>query len=213
MRFYVYCIVAMLAVFIGAGAGAVETPDAALANIQRAIDGNDQVLLEKYIDLRGIIARGVDTFIVDFAAHPPSGEGDPLLEMLSGGLSAPSQSAANQSMKMLLIEETHKFVIRGVASGDFSGRPSTQAVLPDGGILSVLFADASTARKELRSVRVQPPQGDRTTASAKMFDHGSERSYPVQLSLKRQPEGYWKVTEVNNMAELIRIVRKEADAR
>lgn len=213
MRFCVYLIVMMLALFSTAQAGAVETPATALTNIQRAIDGNDQVLLEKYIDLRGIITRGVDVFVADFAAHPPSGEGDPLLEMLSGGLSDKSGTAANQSMKIMLIEETRKFVIRGVASGDFSGRPSTQVNLPDGGLLSVLFADASTARKELRAVRVQPPQGEMTTASAKMYDHGSERSYPVQLELKRQPQGYWKVTEVSNISELIRIVRKEAEAR
>ena len=65
-----------------APAWAVEPPDASLANIQRAVDGNDHALLEKYIDLRGIIARGVDQFVADYAANPPGGEGDPLMEML-----------------------------------------------------------------------------------------------------------------------------------
>jgi hypothetical protein len=212
MRRSAYFIL-VLALFVTVRAGAVETPDAALANVQRAIDGNDHALLEKYVDLRGIIARGVDVFIKDYAAYPPGGEGDPMLDMLSGGLSAQSGTAADQSMKLMLIEETRKFVIRGVASGDFSGRSSQRQDLPEGGIFSVLFADVSTARKELRGVRVQPPKGDLASASATMFDHGSKRGYPVQLGLKRQPEGYWKVTDVTNMAELIRIVRKEAEAR
>ena len=77
----------------------------------------------------------------------------------------------------------------------------------------MLFADVSTARKELRGVQVQPPKGDLASASATMFDHGSKRGYPVKLGLKRQAEGHWKVTDVTNMAELIRIVRKEAEAR
>jgi len=207
-----YFIVMVIVLWAGL-AWAVEPPAATLAHIQRAIDSNDHVLLEKYIDLRAIIARGVDQFVADYAANPPGGEGDPLMEMLSGGLSRESGSAAAQSMKMMLVEETRKFVIRGVASGDFSGSPAQAAALPDGGLFAVLFADASTARKELRGVRVNPGKGDTATAQATLYDHGSERNYPVQLGLKLQPEGYWKVTDVKNMADLIRRVRKEAEER
>lgn len=198
---------------LGLSAVAAETPDAALAGIQRAIDRNDSALLEKYLDVRGVIKKGVDIFITDFAKRPPSGEGDPLLEMLSGGLAAESGQAADNPMKLLLVEETRKFVVWGVASGNFSGHPSTRQVLPDGGILSSLFADASVARKELRAVRCAAPKGDLATATAKLYDHGSERSYPVQVKLKRQPEGHWKVMEVSNISDLITTVRKEAEAR
>lgn len=203
----------LVCALLAAGAGATETPSASLANVQRAIDGNDHALLEKYVDVRGIIARGVDQFVADYAAHPAGGGGDPMLDMLSGGLADQSGTPAGQSMKLMLVEETRKFVIRGVASGDFSGRPSGRQDLPEGGILSVLFADASTARKELRGVRVEPPKGDRATASATVFDHGSGRGYPVRLGLRKQAEGYWKVMDVANMAELIRMVRREAEAR
>jgi len=212
MKWFTYFLMT-LAVLSAAGAGAAETPAAALAGIQKAIDANDQAALEKYVDLRGIISRGVDQFVADYAAHPPGGEGDPMLDMLAGGLAAESGVAADRSMKLMLVEETRKFVIRGVASGDFSGRPSQRQDLPEGGIFSVLFADASTARKELRDVRVQSVKGDRATATARVFDHGSKRGYPVQLALGRKPQGYWQVTDVTNMTELIRIVRKEAEAR
>ncbi len=190
-----------------------ETPDAALAGIQRAIDSKDSALLERYIDVRGVITKGVDAFIADFAKHPPSGEGDPLLEMLSGGLAAQSGQAAPNPMKLMLIEETRKFVFWGVESGNFAGQPASRQRVQDGGLLSMLFVDASSARKELRGVRCAAPKGDLATATAKLYDHGSERSYPVQVSLKRQPEGYWKVTEVSNIRELITTVRKEAEAR
>ncbi|PKN41750.1 MAG: hypothetical protein CVU60_10205 [Deltaproteobacteria bacterium HGW-Deltaproteobacteria-18] len=207
------CYIIMILVFWAGSALAAEPLGTSLANIQRAIDRNDHVLLEKYVDLRGIITRGVDRFVADYAANPPGGEGDPLMEMLSGGLSREADSAAAVSMKMMLVEETRKFVIRGVASGDFSGRPSKQATLPDGGLLAILFADASTARKELRGLRVNPAKGDTATAQATLHDFGSERDYPVQMALKLQPEGYWKVTDVKNMADLIRRVRKEAEER
>ena len=83
----------------------------------------------------------------------------------------------------------------------------------DGGLFAVLFADASTARKELRGVGVSPIKDDRALAKATLYDHGSERNYPLQLDLRLQPEGYWKVTDVKNMADLIRMVRKEAEMR
>jgi hypothetical protein len=212
MRFYVYAFV-LLTLLLGTPATAAETPELAVAAIQKAVDTHDPVLLETYIDLRGVIERGVDTFVRDYAAHPPVGEGDPLLDMLAASLSNQASPEASRSMKFLLVEETRKFVIRGVASGDFSGRPSGRTDLPDGGIFAVLFADASTARKEIRSVRVLPPKNDRTTATAKVHDFGSERAYPVQLSLARQPQGLWKVTDVGNMAELIRMVRRDGGAR
>ena len=192
---------------------AAEAPDKALVGIQRAVDSNDPVLLEKYLDVGGVITKGVDEFIADFASNPPGGEGDPLLEMLSGGLAAGRETQAAQSMRLLLIEETRKFVVWGVASGNFSGQPSRSKNQPNGGILSALFADASTARKELRSVRCDSPKADTATATARMYDHGSERSYPLQIRLKRQQQGHWKVTEVSNMTELIRMVRREAEAR
>lgn len=207
-------IIVMLCVcLLGLPAMAAETPDAALAGLQQAIDTKDAGLLEKYIDVRGVIAKGVDAFIADFAKHPPSGEGDPLLEMLSGGLAAESGQAVANPMKELLVEETRKFVLWGVASGNFSGSPSLRQPVQDGGLLSALFADASIARKELRSIRCAAPKGDLATATAKLYDHGSERSYPVQVRLKRQPEGHWKVTEVSNIRDLITTVRKEAEAR
>jgi hypothetical protein len=136
-----------------------------------------------------------------------------MLEMLAGGLARESGLPADPAMKLMLVEEAHRFVVRGVASGDFSGRPSNRQDLPEGGLLSVLFADVSSSRKELRDVRVQPPRGDRALATARMFDHGTGRSYPVRMGLRLQSAGYWKVTDITNMTELIRLVRNEAGAR
>lgn len=205
-------LIILLNVFLATTAWSGEKPQQALSAIQQAIDNNDPVLLEQRVDVRGIIAKGVDVFIADYGSNPPGGEGDPLMEMLSGGLAKHSQTAASQQMKVLLVEETRKFVIRGVASGSFSGRPAADAVLPDGGILAALFDGASTARKELRQARIGQIKGDKAMATARVYDFGSERHYPVQLDLTRQPDGYWKVTGVRNMAELIRTVRNEANA-
>lgn len=206
----VFACMAMLLFFGSSPTAAMETPEEALAGIQRAVDGNDPVLLEKYVDMRGIAARGVDLFVRDFKARPPGGEGDPLLEMLAMSLESGDSGQGTQPVKLLLAEEARKFVLRNVASGNFSGRPVNRTDLPDGGLFSALFTDVSTARKELRSVRVQRNR-EEAKATARLYDFGNERSYPLLLRLKAQPEGFWKVTEVENMAELIRMIRQEPE--
>lgn len=200
----------ILLFFLATPGLALETPEESLAAIQHAVDQNDAALFEKYVDMRGLISKGVNLFVQDLRAHPPAGEGDPLLEMLGAGLNSQASGAAAQSMRFLLVEEIRKFAIRGVASGSFSGRPSSQNVLPEGGLFSVLFADISTARKELRSVRIWPDQ-EPVRATAQLYDFGLKRSYPLQLRLAPQPDGFWKVVDVENMADLIRMVRKEAE--
>ena len=208
------CIAVLLTLVCCVRTGLAGTPAQALLEVQRAVDGNNEVLLEKFVDLRAIIARGVDVFVADYAAQPPAGEGDPFLDMLSGGLGGESGSAVSPSVKLLLVEEARRFVVRGVASGQFSGRPpSVGRELPEPGMLSALFADVSTGRKELRGVRVQRVRDGRSTAAATVFDHGTGRGYPVVLALSQQSGGFWKVTDVENLEDIVRQVRREAGAR
>lgn len=191
-------------------AHATETPLAALTAIQQAIDTNDHDLFERHVDVSGIISRGVDAFTDELAATTPAGQTNPMLDMLSGGLgTGDDASGISPSMKELLADTTYMFVIRGVSAGDFSGHPSSRSDLPDGGILSALFADASRARKELRNVRVLSATGDSATASASVYDYGSERSYPVRVSLTKQASGDWRVMNVDNMRELIHRILRE----
>lgn len=205
-RVLLFCL---LFTALAAPARSAQTPLSTLTAVQTAIDTNDQALLERHIDVAGIIGRGVDAFADELAASP-SDEPNPVLDMLSGGLSdSDGQSGVSPSMKQLLADATYMFVMRGVAAGDFSGHPSARQDLPEGGILSALFADASRARKELRHAQLLSTSGDRATASASVYDYGSERSYPVRVRLHRQSDGHWKVTDVDNMRDLIHRILQE----
>jgi len=195
------------------GALASESPEISLANLQHAIDSNDSAAAERYIDVAGIIRRGVNVFVADYASRPPAGDANPVMDMLMTSIAAGGNSQEAQSTKELLAQETRKFVLWGVASGSFSGQPSSGKALPDGGIFSGLFADASAARKEIRAMKVTPVKADTAKASVKFYDHGSEKSYPVEALMKLQPEGHWKVTDITNMASLISSIRKESAGR
>lgn len=191
-------------------AWSAESPQQAVQQIQQAIDSHDPELFEKYIEVRAIITHGVDSLMEDLNINPPQKD-NLLLEMLSGGLGKYSQSPASQPIKELLVEETRKFVLRGIASGSFSGQEAQNKVLPDGGIFALLFADASTARKEFRSIDLISAHADRALVSAQVHDFGSQNSYPVLLNLAKQPQGHWQVQQVHNMPELVRMVRLEAE--
>ncbi|MEG6507213.1 hypothetical protein [Nitratidesulfovibrio sp. 1201_IL3209] len=101
-----------------------------------------------------------------------------------------------------------------VEDPNFSGKPvKKERKATDGGLFSPLFADASVGRKELRGVKSVARDGDKATASVMLFDHGSERAYPVDLALIRREAGNWQVTDVTNAAALISAIRKEAENR
>jgi len=215
------CLVLAAALLLAAPALAAgeETPEAALRQVQTAIDTHDAALLEKYVDVGRITQRGVDAFMADLVSRPPkavsgSGETLPLLAMLSSAVQSGAQSQTAQTVKMLVAEETRKFVVWGVSSGNFSGKPvKKERKASDGGLFSPLFSDASVGRKELRNVKSVTRDGDKAAASVVLFDHGSERSYPVDLALTRREAGNWQVTDVTNAAALISAIRKEAENR
>ncbi|NLV97949.1 MAG: hypothetical protein GX043_11540 [Desulfovibrionales bacterium] len=188
-----------------------ESPQLAMDQVQQAIDSHDPELFEKYVDVRSIIDHGVDTLIAEFSSRPSGKKDNVLLDLLSGGLGQHSQSPAGQQIKQLLAEETRKFVIRGVASGSFSGQEAKAQVLPDGGIFALIFADASTARKEFRSINLVSANDGHALVAGQVYDFGSERSYPVLLNLTLQPQGHWQVQQVHNMPELVRMIRQEAE--
>lgn len=201
----------LLGLLLFSPAWAAESPQLAIDQIQQAIDSHDPEFFEQYVDVRSIIDHGVDTLITEFRSNPSGKKDNVLLDLLSGGLGQHSQSPAGQQIKQLLAEETRKFVLRGVASGSFSGQEAKAQILPDGGIFALIFADASTARKEFRSIDLISSNNGQALVSGQVYDFGSERSYPILLNLTLQPQGHWKVQQVQNMPELVRMIRQEAE--
>lgn len=207
------CVVFLVVAVFPIGVWAGETPDMALAAIVRAVEGNDPETFEHYVDVRGMATQGIDAFVAEFARNPGLEEREPLLDMLVMSLGDQGRTSAGQSLRTLLVEESRNFVAWGVASGSFSGNRPTDVGIPGGGVFSRLFADASTAKKELRVARCQRIDDQRADAWATLFDHGSQRSYPLHLLLERRASGSWRVVALRNMDELVHTLHREAAAR
>lgn len=189
---------------------AAETPEQSLRKIQQAIDTRDTALLERCIDLNGVIAGATDIFVETMGKQVASNSKgvSPMLAMLVASMKDGADSQAAQSVRTLVTGETRKFVLHGVASGKFAGKP-VKDVKQDGGLFSPLFEGASVSRKEIRSIKNVRRNGDSATASMEVYDHGSENAYPVNVRLV-QTGDMWQVREVTNAAELVSRIRTES---
>lgn len=193
-------------------AHAGETPEQALKQVQHAVDTSDTALLQRYVDVDGVIGGAVDVFVQTLVRQASSkgGQGSvaPMLAMMVAGMQNGADAQAAQAVRSLVTSETRKFVMHGVASGKFAGKPRKDAVQQDGGLFSPLFEGASQGRKEIRSVTNVRRNGDEATASLKIYDFGNEETYPVDVRLVQANET-WQVREVTNVKQLVERVRKE----
>ena len=108
-----------------------------------------------------------------------------------------TQAAAKEgNVRSLLLNETRAFVLNGISSGAFAGKkPSGTAAQ---GLLAPLFADASTGRKEIKSVGQARRDGDGWLVPFVVHDGGNGESYDVTGRVT-PVNGEMRLTSVANM--------------
>jgi hypothetical protein len=192
---------------------AASTADASLAarcpaQIGLAIDAADTAAFEKLVDIDAILNEGFNIFLRDLEAMQEAGDIPPLLALLFSP--AAMRNAAGEQIRALLVNETKAFVLNGVASGAFAGRP------PDGraaqGLLAPLFADASTGRKEIRNIGVPRGKNGEWLVPFVVHDLGNGESYPVVGRLS-PAHGQCRLTAIENLDELIHRINEERKNR
>ena len=121
-----------------------------------------------------------------------------------------TQAAAKDgNVRGVLLSETKAFVLNGISSGAFAGRKPTGATAQ--GLLAPLFADASTGRKEIRSVGQARTDGNAWLVPFVVHDGGNGESYDVTGRVTKV-DGQMRLTSVSNMETLLRRVAAESRA-
>lgn len=186
---------------------AQEDPAKALENVQSAIDTGDNALLERHVDVDGLIRAGVDYFLAEAKNDTSKNPLPPVLGMI---LSTVGQSETGKmSFRSLVGGEARNFVVYGVQSGSFAGTKRDNAPPPEG-LLAPLFAEASLGRKEIRQARRPQMQGNDCLISFVVYDYGNGQSYPVQ-GLWQVVDGHWRLVKVENLSALLGQIRREAE--
>jgi hypothetical protein len=203
------CVVFSLLILVPAHAAAARAGDAALAvqcpaQIGKAIDDADMAAFERLVDINAILNAALDIFLRDLEAMQAAGEIPPMLALLFSG--AAMRDVAGEQARNLLINETRAFVLNGVDSGAFAGRP------PNGrasrGLFAPLFADASTGRKEIRNIGIPRAEGGEWVIPFVVHDFGNGESYPV-LGRVSPAESGFRLIGVENLEEIMRRVNEE----
>lgn len=178
------------------------------ALLQAGIEARDSAAVLRHLDLpslvRGVIERDLPLI------NEMAGRGEillpPPLALALAGLNSGNPGLRAAVIDFLATELT-KFVVFGVESGSFAGRPLPEDALirMDGGVFHQARA-LSPGRKSLSSPEILEQAENSALIRAELFDAGLKAVYPLELRLLLQ-DGVWKVSELANTAALSRMTR------
>lgn len=202
MRRVIFFLCALLLAAGAFTAHAAEGPASSVAMLQKAIDGMDAELLERYLDIPGV-ARKNARYAVELLENNESlrkqAQKSPVLAfaMMSIG-----SKGASDALAALLAHEAQSFVRYGVASGAFAGKPGSGKNPGDPGLLfAPLLKGDERDLKRFDDIRVLEHNGDTARIAASLYDGSRKKSYPLELEATRS-DGIWRITDVLNREKL-----------
>ncbi|MCR5813035.1 MAG: hypothetical protein K6G15_00890 [Desulfovibrio sp.] len=184
-----------------------ETATDCLRAVGDAMDRADLALFQRKVDVDTLVRQGLDVFVA-CAQEPQMAQALP--PMLALVLSqAAKEDTTGKALKAVLLNEVRAFLLQGVASGAFAGRPSGQSA--GQGMLAPLFADASLGRKEIVAIGQAERQGDGWLVPFTLHDVGNGQNYALE-GLCEEKEGELRLTKILNLPEIFWQILEEAQS-
>ena len=185
-------------------AQAADDPRQCIVAAGAAVDAADVNAFERQVDVNAVLTQALDIFVRRAQNPETAKELPPMVALLF------TQAAAKDgNVRGVLLSETKAFVLNGISSGAFAGRKPTGAAAQ--GLLAPLFADASTGRKEIKSVGQARSDGNGWLVPFVVHDGGNGESYDVTGRVTKV-DGQMRLTSVSNMETLLRKVAAESRA-
>ena len=188
-----------------AGASTADAPARCLAEAAAASDNADVAAFERQVDVDAILEQAMGE-VMRVMEQPETAAGMPPLLGLVFSQAAGDGGAA---VRTLLKNEARAFILNGVASGAFAGRPVKGG---GSGLLAPLFADASLGRKEIRDVGNPTADGEGWLMPFVVHDSGNGEDYAVVGRFSPTETGC-RLTSVENLPELFERIRREGMAQ
>jgi len=184
---------------------AAQGPQEALSAIGASMESADTASFSKLVDLDGISRQALGD-LAKLASDPNTSQWmPPTLALMAskGGLT-------NSHVQSFLASEIREFVLYGVGSGGFGGRPVND--YKSRSMFGPLFAMASLGKKQITKIGTpEALSGGRQMLPFTVHDENGN-DYPVEGVFSPDGDG-WRMTGINNMQELILIVCREATAQ
>ncbi len=179
-------------------------PDETMNLLQKAVDSRDSGAVEKYIDLNAVIGDAMNTLLpmVTKAVDESKLNLDPTIAAILTGVN--SGNAASKLMAtQLVVSETRKFVIYGVKTGSFAGKPVPANGL-DGGLF-LQFGGIDQNRKEFMNSKTLEEKGRQAVVATSVKDYYDNSVYNLLLDMEEQ-NGTWRVTRIKNVGDMLNLV-------
>ena len=199
------CCSLLALLLLSSPAAAGQTPEAALTDIQKAIDTHDIKLFEQRVAIDALVTQGAET-LVSVLRQSASVETSGLPPMLALMVASVQDPGMAKQITNLLVSEVGTFTRSGVSSGFFAGKKT--GAKPQG-LLAPLLSDASTGRKELRARGKSKRMDGGALLPVTIHDFGNGRDYKADLFLTPSGES-WQVTRIANMNALVSRLKKES---
>lgn len=195
IAFFTCLITAALggSVFAAAGKG----PAAAVLGVQKAIDAKDMPLLERHLDLDGVVAKAVTVAVADASVREAAAQYPAAALVFTVG-----GEGASDALRNMLAGEVMAYVRHGVTSGAFAGAPK-QGTSPYRGILGSVFRGGTKDTVLLTAPTVTRNTGEEALVTATATYGGKGEAYPLTLRVRKEGD-VWRIAEIVNMPDLVR---------
>ncbi|MBO4335461.1 MAG: hypothetical protein J5846_06465 [Desulfovibrio sp.] len=183
-----------------------ESASDCLLAVGEALDRADAVLFQRKVDVDALVTQGIDVFVA-CANDPQMAQAmPPILALVLS--QASKKDSTGQAIRSVLTSECRAFLLQGVASGAFAGRPQGHSA-GQGGMLAPLFANASMGRKEIVAIGNAEREGEGWMVPFTLHDAGNGQNYALE-ALVKDVQGELKVCQILNLPEIFLQVLHEA---
>lgn len=192
--------------FFGPGSlapAAAAGPADSIRMLQQGIDAKDLSLVEKYLDIDGVVAKGLKQVLVDREFVNEAAQNPAIAMVLALG----GNAATNEALQSLLVAEARGYVSHGVVSGAFAGSPEKTAT-PYRGIFGNVFRGGEKDKKVFGPAKLVKSGKNDAVVTTVLADGTKGRAYPLELRMARQ-DGVWRVVELANAADFMRKAKEK----
>lgn len=183
---------------------AADKPENTLWEIQNAIDEANGSEFQNQVDLQPILQNLLNSFL-KYCKKPDSAlAGNVLIKLFT------EQLEASPAIKDLCLKEAETFVLNGINSGAFAGRPVNPANLS--GLLSPIFANTSMGKKQIISVgeaKKANGEGNIYLIPFVLHDYGNENDYPIIGEFEQTGKNIWRMINIVNIDDLVAQIASE----
>lgn len=183
-------------------AQAAPGPEETIPLLQQGIDTKNLALVEKHLDIDGVVAKGLEQLLADPEVVTEVAKNPAVAVMLALG-----GEEANAALHTLLLTETREYITHGVVSGAFAGTPDKTAA-PYRGLFRKAFKGGEKDKKVFGPAKVSQREKNASLVTTTLADGTKGRVYPLTLRLQRQA-GVWRVVELRNLPEFINAAKRK----